>query len=443
MSGNNSTESRSQTTLSREGLATADTPDRLPRSTRLVLAIGILSGITGILTTAIVDPRQFMLASDVYLAAGDAVLSGETIYEVTPTDHPAYHYIYPPIVTLLFVPHGVLGSELASFTLQTLGNLTAGAGIVVVLERALTRRGIAVSRADRALLAGFVLCSSYSAITVLNGQVTLWIAFALAVGLDALDRNRERIAGTAFAAGALVKVFPAAIGLWLVRRRSWRGLAAALVTGFGGLGLGVLVFGPDLTVTYLTDVLTGRHDGFQGAPEPTETRGGAQRQIAALSGLSTPLVTGLAFCVLVPVVGALYRRVNTDERRQAAILGTIIATLLFLPLQRLYLSLLFVPLVVLLARLPAGRARTSLLAGSLVSFARVDYNVVTATVEQIPLPASVETATLLVSETVLRVVLPPTLGLWILLGGCLLVQYGQSSESYNRIDPSSRRGSST
>jgi hypothetical protein len=401
----------------------ADTSDELPRSTRLVFALGILTGLTGVTTTAIVDPRQFMLASDVYLAAGDAVLGGGDIYEVTPPDHPGYHYIYPPIISCLFGPHALLGTELASFALQTLGNVGAAGGIVVVLQRALARRGVTLTRLDRALLAGFVLASSYSAITVLNGQVTLWLAFAVAVGLDGLDRNRDRLAGSAFAAAALVKVFPATLGLWLLRRRSWGGLAAALVTGFGGLALGALAFGPDLTVTYLTDVLPGRNDGFHGAPPPTETVGGAQRQIAALSGLSTPLVAVLAFAVLAPVVAALYRRVDTDERRQAAILGTIVATLLFLPLQRLYMSLLFVPLVVLLARVPSGRDRTVLLTGTVLSFVRLDYDVVAGTVDAMGLPGGVETATLTVSEAVMRVILPPTLGLWVLLCACLLVQY--------------------
>jgi dTDP-glucose pyrophosphorylase len=51
-----------------------------------------LTGLSGAVTTAVVDPRQFMLASDVYLAAGDAVLTGGDIDEVTPPDHPGYHY---------------------------------------------------------------------------------------------------------------------------------------------------------------------------------------------------------------------------------------------------------------------------------------------------------------------------------------------------------------
>jgi len=152
------------------------------------------------------------------------------------------------------VPHAVLGTELASFALQTLGNLGAAAGITVVLKRSLGRRDITLTGLDRGLLAGFVLCSSYSAITVLNGEVTLWLAFAVALGIDALDRNRQRLVGTAFAGAALVKVFPAVLGLWFVRRRAWQGLAAVLVTGLAGLVVGVLVFGLDLTVTYLTDV---------------------------------------------------------------------------------------------------------------------------------------------------------------------------------------------
>lgn len=392
-------------------------------STRLVLALGILSGLGGIVATPFVSPEQFMLASDVYLYAADALLAGEDIYDVTPPDRPGYHYIYPPIVTAVFVPHALLGTSLASFAIQTALNVAFGIGIAVVLWRALSRRGVSLTRVDAALLAGFTLLSAYSAITVVNGQVTLWLAFAFAVGFDALERNRESLAGVAFAGAALVKVFPAAIGLWLVRRRVGRGVAAALATGIAGVLLGLFLFGPDVTVTYFTEVLTGRYEGFDGAPEPTQTRDGVQRQIATIFGLGAPYLTPLAFLVLAPVVLVLYRDVGTDERRQAAILGTILATLLFFPLQRLYMSLFIYPLVVLLYRLPPGRPRTVLLVGSIVSFLRIDYGLVEVTVDILPVPSFLEAGLLAALEWGFQVVLPPTLGMWLLLAGCVLVHY--------------------
>jgi len=409
-------------------------PSRLPRrSARLVLGLGILSGLSGFATTPFVSPEQFTLASDVYLTAADALLSGGDIYAVTPPDRPGYHYIYPPIVVLAFLPHALIGSSIGAFAVQTALNAGAGLGLTVLVVRALERRGLDVARLDWVLIAGFALLSAHSAITLINGQVTVPLAFAFAVGFHALEANRETIggalavhretiAGAAFAAAALVKVFPAAIGLWLLRIRARRAVAAAIATGLGGLALGALVLGPDLTVTYVQDVLLGRYEGhdFHGAPAPGETTGGTQRQIAVLTGLGSPVTALLALLVLVPAVVPLYRRIDTDVRRQAAILGTILATLLFMPLQRLYMPLFVFPLLVLLYTLPGGRARTVLVAGTLLTYLRIEYGVVAAGIELLPLPAGIESVALSVAENLFTFVLPTTLGLWILLGACLL-----------------------
>jgi len=393
-----------------------------PRSARLVLACGILAGLSGVLATPFVSPEQFTLASDVYYHAAEALLSGGDIYEVAPPGRPDYHYIYPPVVVFAFVPHALTGSPAGAYLLQTALNVCSAAGIAALLWRALARRGCSLSRLDAVLLFGFALVSGYSSISLVNGQVNIGLAFAIALGLDALDRSRDRLAGGAFAVAALVKVFPAALGLWLLRRRAYRGVAVAIALGAAGLLVGLLALGPDVTATYLTDVLTGRHDSFDGAPDPTQTRGGAQRQVAALFGLGPPYVTPLAALVLAPVLGSLYLDIETARQRQATVLGTLLATLLFLPLQRLYLVLFVFPLVVLLYQLPGGRARTLLLAGTLVSFARTQSSVVEGALTALPL-GGLEAPLVAAVERLFAVVLPPTLGMWLLLGACVLIHY--------------------
>jgi hypothetical protein len=393
-----------------------------PRSARLVLLGGILAGLSGILTTPFVSPEQFMLASDVYYYAAEALLSGGDIYEVAPPGRPGYHYIYPPVVIFGFVPHALTGSPAGAYLLQTALNLCFAAGIATVFWRALTRRGCALSRRDALLLFGFALVSGYSGISLVNGQVNIGLAFALSLGLDALDRNRGDVAGVAFAIVALVKVFPAALGLWLLRRRAYRGVALAIAIGVTGLLAGLLALGPDVTATYLTDVLTGRHDSFDGAPDPTQTRGGTQRQIAALFGLGPPYVMLVAGLALAPVLGYLYLDIETARQRQATALGTILVVLLFLPLQRLYMILFVFPLVVLLYQLPGGRARRLLIAGALVSFARTESLIVTGALTTLPL-GGLEAPLVTAVEGAFAVVLPTTLGMWLLLGACVLIHY--------------------
>lgn len=412
--------------MSRESAASGSAPGLTRgtlRTTRLVLLLGVLSGLASVVATPLVGPEQFMLASDVYYYAAEALLAGEDIYEVTPPDRPGYHYIYPPVVVFAFVPHALLGSPAAAYVVQTVLNVAFAAGIAAVIWRALARRDVPLTRLDAALVFGFALVSAHSAISLINGQVNIPLAFALALGFDALDRGRQRLAGVAFAAAALVKVFPAAVGLWLLRRRAWRSVAAAVALGISGLLVGLLALGPDLTVTYFTEVLTGRYDGFDGVPEATRGRDGAQRQVAALTGLGPPYVTLLAALALAPVLGYLYLDVGTDRQRQAAILGTLLVTLLFFPLQRLYMVLFVFPLVVLLYDLPPGRPRTLLVVGALVSYLRIEYALVEAVVVPLPLPGVVESGLLSATEWFFQLILPPTLGMWLLLGACVLVQY--------------------
>lgn len=392
----------------------------VPRSARLALLVGILSGLSTVVFAPFVSPAQVMLASDVYYYAADALLAGGDIYEVTPPDRPGFGYIYPPVVILTFVPHALLGSPLAAFLLQTVLNLSFAVGIAVVCWRALARRGVALTRLDGVLLCGFAAFSSYSAITVVNGQVTIWLACCVTVGLDALDRDQQHLAGTAFALAALVKLFPAALGVWLLRNRAYRGVATAIGTGVAGVVAGVLLFGPDLSVTFVTDVVVDRYDGFDGLSEPTQTRGGAQRQVAALTGLGPPYVTPIAGAILAPILGSLYLDIDGENRRQAAILGTLLVTLLFLPLQRLYMPLFVFPLVLLLYRLPAGRARTVLLMGTVVSFGRLEFGLIEELLTSV-VPATVDTPVVSIAERVFGTILPPTLGMWLLLAGCLLV----------------------
>lgn len=396
------------------------------RSTRAVLAIGILVGLVLAVETALSTPEQVGLASTVYYYAGGAILAGENVYTVTPPDYDGYNYLYPPIVVLAFVPHALLGSETAALALQTVLNVAAGTGIAVVVWRGLARRGVSLERVDYALVLGFTLLSSHAITQVIQGQVTLWLAFLLAAGFDALEREREReaVAGAAFALAALVKLFPAVIGLWLLRRRAWRGVAAAVATGCGGLLAGLLIFGPDLTVQYVTEVLTGRfqESTFDGRPDPDRSLVTVRRLFAAL-GVGPALLTPLALATLAPFVAALYRRVDTDERRLAALLGTLVAVLLFMPLQPLYFSLLAFPLLVLLYRLPAGRSRHLLVAGVYCTYAMFSLEMVVVAVDVVPLPAGLEAAVLSVTETVFTAILPPTVGMWLLLIACVSIPY--------------------
>ncbi len=393
------------------------------RETRAVFAGGILAGLAYLATTLAFRPAQVGIASDVYYHAGRAALVGGDIYAVTPPDHPGYRYLYPPAVVVVFLPHALLKSELAALALQTLLNVIAVAGTLGAVIRGLERRGLSVTLADTALLGGFLLGSIHWLPSFVMGQVTPWLAFGIAAGTEALDRGHGRSAGILFAAAAFVKLFPATVGAWLLRRRSWVAVATALGAGVVGLVSGAAVFGPVLTVRYLTVVVPGelQTQTFVGTPDPGRSFTTARRQVAALvPGLPRAFLSPTTAAVLSLPLTVLYARVETDLDRLSVLLGTLVATLLFLPLEPLYFPLLTYPLVILLYRLPAGRPRSVLLAGTLGTYVTVTLADVTLAVAAAPLPPAVASALVMSVRTVFSVIQPATVGMWLLLLGCVL-----------------------
>ncbi|WP_248516467.1 glycosyltransferase family 87 protein [Salinarchaeum laminariae] len=412
----------------------------LRRSTRLLLVLGILGGLNSATLLVLEQPEQLSLATDVYFHAASAMLENGDLYDASPPELPGYRFIYPPIVVALFVPHALLGSETAAFALQTALNVVAGLGIAVVLVRALGRRSVDLELFDRLLLVAFVLLCSWSTNQFVMGQVNLWLALVIALGIDWLDAewfdrsseregsadregksNRSTPAGIAFALAALVKLFPATLGLWLVRSRRYRAVGAAIATGVGGLVLGALVFGPDLTVEYLGEVLLERFEGqtFEGTPDPDRNHTTVRRMLAAIFGGSSAIVTPLAFAIVVPPVAYCYRDVSTDARRQAAVLATLVGTLLVMPLQPLYFSFLFLPVVVLAVGLEAGWPRRALFAGTLHTFTFAGPGTVEAVAG--PLPDSLGASLVDLGRSVFSVILPPTVGMWLVLTACVLI----------------------
>jgi len=416
------------------------------RSTRAVLVLGILAGLNTAGMLAYSQPEQISLASDVYYHAATALLEGGDVYEVDPPGLSGYHYIYPPIVLVVFLPHALLGSTLAAYVLQTILNLAAGLALGWVLVRSLRRRGVGLARIDRLLLVAFALASAWSASQIVMGQTTLWLALAIALAIEWVDRDLAEgrptgsRAGILAALAALVKLFPAVLGLWFLRLRRDRTVLAAIATGLGGLALGALLLGPDLTETYLTEVLVDRFEGqtFEGTPDPERNHTTARRMLAAAFGGSSPIVTILAFALVVPPVAYCYRDVTTSERRLAAALATIVGTFLVMPLQPLYNSLFTLPAIVLLFGLDAGRPRRLLIAGCLFTFALVGPE----TIEQNlgPLPAGISEPIVEAARALFTVVLPPTIGMWLLLAACVAMQAGAPGSWRDALVPALTAG---
>lgn len=396
---------------------------RPSRTTRALLGVGIALGVFELVVLPIFQPDQLALASAVYTTAAEAVLAGEPFYAVSPPGLSGYTFVYPPVVVLAFLPFGALGEPLATFLAATALSIASAVAVAWLVVRYVESAGVAVARIDRVLLAGFCLGSIHAAPTLVNGQLNIALGALVAAGFLGLERDRQRRAGVAFALAATVKLFPAAVGAYLLRRRAWGAVATALVTGLALFAVGLVALGPEATATYLTTVV------------PAETQTGAlaadplaqdfltvRRQLAALGAPPawTPL---LAVGVVAPIVAITYRRLSTRLDRLFAFLATLVGTLLVLPLEGLYFPFLYVPLLPLLYLVGPGRTRTLVLAGTLLTMVYV----VPTTLAVVP-PSALLGPELggpldAAMAGLFRVVLPPTVGMWLLLAAAVDNQF--------------------
>lgn len=399
----------------------------MPRNDRdgawLALGSGVVLGLLSL--SGLAAERSHMLAInlEVYYHAGEAVLSGGDLYAVTPPDHPAYRYLYPPVVVVAFLPLAVLPSWQAAYAAFTVVSVAAGLAGAAVLWRFVERHGRPLSTAERALVALFVTASVHTVPTLFYGNVNLLLAALLAVGFVHLDRGREAPAGAAFGLVALVKVFPAALGAWLVRRRAWRAVAAATAAGGGLLVAGVPVFGVGTHRDYVTEALLPRmrSDAFVGGLDPSAPYITVRRPLSVLfPSLDPAVLSVLAAAVLAPVVLYLYTGGEGPVDRLVAVHGTVSAVLVFFPSYFVYYVYLYFPLVPLLFLLEDRAARRLFVAGAVVANLAVTLESMVEAIRSPLLPPGVEAALVGVATPLFTFATPPLWGMALMLAGCVV-----------------------
>nr|WP_305794593.1 glycosyltransferase family 87 protein [Halomarina rubra] len=300
----------------------------------------------------------------------------------------SFHYLYPPVTVLAFVPFLAVG-ELAGYLLHTAGTVLVGAALAWLVvryvdgslwddgaatspEAAADADGttpVALTRLDAVLVGGYVLASVHAMPSTLFGQVNTHIAAAFGAGVVALDRDRGGAAGVAFGLAGFLKVFPAAVGVWLLRRRAWRAVVGAVATAGVGFALGLLAFGPGTTRSYVETVLLGqsRSAAFAGGVALEASYTTLLRPLSVVAPELDPAVmTLLAAGLLAPVVAVTYRRQTTRLDRLVAVYVTLVATLLVLPSYPIYYAYTFFPQVAC-CYLLTGRPRRLFLLGVAVT----------------------------------------------------------------------------
>jgi hypothetical protein len=334
------------------------------RPVRVVLGVGVAIGLFALAGLAVRKPSWVGVDYRVYELAARAALAGEPFYDVPPAGF-GFTYVYPPASVLVFAPLAVLPGW-AGFALFTLTELLAAAGVAWCAVALAVECGGTPARRDRFLLVGFAALSGAAVTNLFYAQVNHHLALAVGVGLVAVERRRGGLAGVALAVPAYVKAFPAAIGAWLLARRSWRGVAAAVGTGLGLYGLGVALFGTDALGRYVDAALLARlsTDTYSGAMPATAGYVTLRRPVSVLApGLDTLGTTLVVLAVLVPVLGVLYADLTTPRSRLLAAHGTVVAVLLAVPSYPTYLLFAYPTLLAALYVLE-GRPRQLALVGT-------------------------------------------------------------------------------
>lgn len=212
-------------------------------------------------------------------------LAGQPIYDLTVSSTGSCGtFQYPPPFVLVATPFSLIGFDAgnAAWIAFLLACWLLGTAILPV--RVMTRWTV--------LLLGAVGWPLIFGVRI--GQVTpiLYLLFAWAW------RSLERPAslGAAIALGTLVKLQPALLGLWLVVRRDWRALGAAIVVGLAVVTVAAVVglrdwIGFATLLRQLTDALTVPANVAVGARFAGE---GVDLRIAGLiQAINTAAIIGL------------------------------------------------------------------------------------------------------------------------------------------------------
>lgn len=322
-----------------------------------------------------VDPgERFGINFRTFHYAAERARRGAEFYDVPPPDTVEWAvYLYQPVTIVVFYPFTLL-EWTTGFAIMTLLSIGAAIGATWLIVRYLDTLGVTLGWVDISLVLAAFLLSTHAQGTIYFGNINLILAFAVVIGFWATLIDRETIAGIAFAVSAIFKLFPALLGLWLLRRRQWTGIGVAIGTGIVALVLGILIFGLETTRYYLTAVMTGRSEAEQfvgGYPLDGTNYVTIQQPVSHIVSTIWPsapyeAILGVTILVCIAILGYFYVDIQTELDRQMAIFATIVVAITAIPSLRWYLIMLLLPLVTVLYLWREGRARIAFLVGGVL-----------------------------------------------------------------------------
>lgn len=392
----------------------------------LVLLAPLLIGVDTLLGSVSVSllPPSAAFARDlgmvnfeVYYYTTAELLAGGDVYAVSPPGRSDfYQYLYPPVTIFVFLPFLAVGPATAYVAFLGL-NALAAIAFTVLIVRFVESLGRPLGWVDVGLLFCNVIAGTHLITNYVFGNVNLFLGLGVAVAIYLLETGpatarRQSLAGAALAVVALFKVFPALIGLYLLRIRAWWAVAAATATGIGGLVLGELAFaagsalgwqagdrayGFGITERWLEQAVLPRSDtdAFVGGyPADEFYYVTIQRPLSHViwgiwDGAPPWLLVVGSFAIGLAIAGASLYQMDTRTDRLVGVFAVVAVAVFVVPSLRFYLALLFLPLFALAYVLEGHPGQPAFVAGAAIA-AYTDYPADVAEVIQ-PLPGPVVT----------------------------------------------------
>ncbi len=268
-------------------------------------------------------------------------------------------YKFPPTFAMLLLPVAVAGGEAWAIVGHRALQVVLYLAAVALLLRALAPR----ARRTAFVAFGLVLALNFEPFfeTLWRLQLETPILAFLALGWLALVRGRDRPLGAAIAASAMLKLYPAFLGAYLVARARWRALAVCVLTVvLIGTAAWIVIGGQENRAFWL-DVLPTL---LAELPSATTENVSPARYLVSLAGVdpwwAKRIGQLVALAVLGVSIGAVRRRLGRAEPGPsdgAALAVFLPAMLLALPNGWVNYQLLLLPaLLALLAYVvDAGR----------------------------------------------------------------------------------------
>jgi len=392
---------------------------------RAVLAFGLVTGLLGVVL-AVNDFRSAPeLDFHAYYFTGRALLEGEPFVGWAITDISfltGKAYVYTPVTAPVFVPFALFPGWRVPYVLNMLLLFGVFFGIGRLCLQFLDDQGVTLERVDRLLIMAFCLFSGHTVLGVYRGNVDPIILLVLAVGLLAIERGEELRGGALWAGAALFKLFPAFLGVYLLYRRAYRAIAAAVAVGVGFTLLGVAIFGIDAHVEFVEFILheRSREGAFRGGLDPTLQWITLRRPFSQFLPLSGNQLFVLTTALIAPFVYLVYREADSELDRVVAFFATMVAMLItIIPSTLNYVVYLYFPLLPLLYLAEDRRTKWLFVAGMVLVNVPLYPHHFALIFDALPLSPGIADALTGAVRGVLRWASIPLYGFLLILAGCI------------------------